>query len=201
MLEDRLTLNTIRQVHMKAIDSWDAYATSSINSLAGHVPWLDGVIVVIAHIGVPLLELAVIANWWPRSESRSERHAVVACGLSFLLGLALNQIVASVMHRARPYDVGVTHLLIGHSVGPSFPADHATMTFAIVFTYLFGARLRKATGFMIGAIVIVFSHIYAGTHYVSDIVGGAATGCVAAGFVKILYKERTGFDRLITGIF
>jgi undecaprenyl-diphosphatase len=186
---------------MKAIDSLDAYATSSINSLAGHAPWLDGVMVIITHVGVPLLELSVVANWWLRGEPRSGRHDVVACGLSFLLGLALNQIVVLAIHRARPYDVSITHLLIAPSVGPSFPADHATMTFAIAFSYFFGARFRKATYFMISAFAIAFSHIYVGTHYVSDIAGGIATGCIAAGIVRLLYKEDTRFDRLITGMF
>lgn len=185
---------------MKTIDSLDAYATSSINSLAGHIPWLDGVIVVITHVGVPLLELAVIANWWLRGGPRSERHAVIACGLSFLLGLTLNQVVALMITRARPYDVGITHLLVAPSLGPSFPAGHATMTFAIVFTYFFGGRFRKATYFMMSAIFIVFSHIYVGAQYVSDIAGGIATACIAAGLIRLLYRENTRFDQMITGL-
>lgn len=184
---------------MKTIDALDAYATSSINALSGHIPWLDGVMVVVTHIGVPLLELAVIANWWLRGGIQSERHAVIACGLSFLLGLTLNQIIALMMiTRPRPYDIGITHLLVAPSLGPSFPAGHATMAFAIAFTYFFGGRFRKAAGFMTSAICIAFSHIYVGAEYVSDIAGGIATGCIAAGLTGLLYRENTRFDQMIT---
>jgi hypothetical protein len=37
--------------------------------------------------------------------------AIVA-GLSFLLGLGLNQLILLFIHRLRPYDAGRTHLLI-----------------------------------------------------------------------------------------
>lgn len=54
----------------------------------------------ISAIGVPLLVLAVT-------------------GLSFLLGLALNQLILLFVHRMRPYGGGVTHLLISPSPDPS----------------------------------------------------------------------------------
>jgi len=43
--------------------------------------------------------------------------------------------------------------------------------------------------------------VYIGTHYASDIVGGALTGILAAVLVRASYRENTRFDRIITGIF
>jgi undecaprenyl-diphosphatase len=37
-------------------------------------------------------------------------------------------------------------------------------------------------------------------HYVSDVLGGALTGIAAALLVRVLYREGTRLDRLVTGI-
>jgi undecaprenyl-diphosphatase len=59
--------------------------------------------------------------------------AYTACssrgGFSFLLGLAINQLILLFIHRVRPYDAGVTNLLIARSGDFSFPSDHATASF------------------------------------------------------------------------
>ena len=47
---------------------------------------------------------------------------------TFLLGLALNQVILVFVHRARPYDDGVTNLLIARSADFSFPSFHIFWT-------------------------------------------------------------------------
>lgn len=108
----------------------DAAITHVINGLSGSAAG-DFLMIWISAIGVPLLVLAVAGQWWRGGGRPHERHVLVAVGLSFLLGLVINQIVLLFVHRVRPYDGGVTHLLIERSSDPSFPSDHATATFAI----------------------------------------------------------------------
>ena len=92
-------------------------------------------------------------------------------GLSFLLGLFLNQLIILLVHRARPYDAGLTHLLIPPSTDSSFPSDHATAAFSVVFAYLLHRRFRKALFFAMAGALVAFSRVYLGTHYVGDILG------------------------------
>jgi undecaprenyl-diphosphatase len=54
--------------------------------------------------------------------------------------------------------------------------------------------------FLAAAALVAFSRVYVGTHYVSDVLGGAATGIAAALLVRALYRKGTSIDRLITGI-
>ena len=108
----------------------DAAATGWINSLAGN-GLLDQLMITVSTIGVPLLVLAVAAQWWVGSERTKTRHVLVAAGLTFLIGLGINQIILLFDHRIRPYDAGITRLLIERSSDPSFPSDHATASFAI----------------------------------------------------------------------
>ena len=178
----------------------DTSLTAWINGLAGRSHLLDLLMVAITQAGVPLLVAAVALQWWPRQGRESERHVLVACGLTFLLGLALNQGVLLLVHRVRPYDAGITHLLVARSADPSFPSDHATATFAIVLGFLLNARMGKAAVFLAGAMLVVLSRIFVGTHYVSDVLGGILTALMAAAFVRIAYVRGTRLDRWVTAV-
>lgn len=185
---------------MDSLTALDTQGTAALNSIAGVHPWLDAFMIAVTYAGVPLLILAVLSTWWVGGRSRPERHAAVVCGLSFLLGLGLNQIILMIVHRVRPYDAGVTHLLIAPSADPSFPSDHATAVAAIVFGYLLLDRFRKAAFFLIGAAPVIISRIYIGTHYISDVAGGVATAFAAALLVRTVYKQGSRLDTLLTGI-
>ena len=80
--------------------------------------------------------LVVILQWWGRAARQHVRHTCIVAGLSFLLGLGLNQLILLFIHCVRPYDAGITHLIIGRSNDWSFPSDHATATIAIAAAFL-----------------------------------------------------------------
>lgn len=178
----------------------DAIATHWINSWTGYSPFIDLLMVWVSSIGVLILVFAVACQWWARHDRKHTRHVLLAAGFSFLIGLALNQLILLFVQRARPYDGGITSLLIPPSGDPSFPSDHATASFAIAATFLVH-RFRGAAAFLAAAILISISRIYIGTHYVSDVAGGALTGMLAAGMVWWMYREGTRADRFLTGIF
>ncbi|MEO5759826.1 MAG: phosphatase PAP2 family protein [Mesorhizobium sp.] len=178
----------------------DAAATHAINGLAQRSAAVDFLMIWISAIGVPLLVLAVAGQWWRGTDRPHNRHVLVAAGLSFLLGLALNQLILLFIHRIRPYDGGVTHLLIASSPDPSFPSDHATATFAIAAAFLLHGMRRTGLGFLAAAALVTFSRVYIGTHYASDVLGGALTGVIAAIVIRVAYREGTRIDRFITGI-
>ncbi|PWI49878.1 phosphatase PAP2 family protein [Rhizobium phaseoli] len=178
----------------------DAFLTHAINSLAGTNPAIDFLMIWVSAIGVPLLVLAVAGQWWRQGDRDHTRHVLVAAGLSFLFGLAINQVIPVLVHRIRPYDAGISHLLIAPSADPSFPSDHATATFAIAAAFLLLGMRRLGLWFLAGALLVTVSRVYIGTHYVSDVLGGALTGIIAAMAVRALYWEGTRLDRLITRI-
>jgi undecaprenyl-diphosphatase len=178
----------------------DVAATRWVNGLSGIWHPLDLGLLAITWAGVPVIVLAVALSWWSRVDRLGERHIAIACGLSFLLGLFLNQVILLFVHRARPYDAGLTHLLIAPSLDASFPSDHATAVFSIVFAYLLHRRFGKALLFAIAGSLVAFSRIYVGTHYVGDILGGLLTGLLAAFIVRAAYARETRLDRWVTGI-
>ncbi len=178
----------------------DAAATRAVNSLAGVSGTLDLLMILISAIGVPFLVVAVAAQWWRGPDRRQTRHVLVASGLSFLLGLAINQLILLFVHRLRPYDAGISHLLISPSADPSFPSDHATATFAIAAAFLIHGMRRSGMIFLMAAVVVSASRVFIGTHYVSDVLGGALTGALAAVLVRLVYVKDTRLDRFVTSI-
>lgn len=177
----------------------DIYVTRWINALAGCNPIIDHLVVLISKWGVPLMIAAVAAQWWAGKRAR-ERHIVVAAGLSFILGLAINQAILLFFQRLRPYELGLTNLIVARSADPSFPSDHATATFAIAGAFLLHQAKWRGTAFLAAALVVSFSRVFIGTHFASDVVGGAATGMLAAGVILSAYRPESRFDRFVTDL-
>jgi len=176
----------------------DRAITQWINSFAGIIPSLDSLMILITKFGVPVIVAAVVLQWWSGRERLHVRHTAVSAGLSFLLGLALNQVILLFVHRMRPYDAGLTQLLIEHSSDWSFPSDHATASIAVAMSFLFQRLPKRGLALLGAAVVVCLSRVYVGTHYVTDVLGGAATGIIAAVVVRYAYRENSRLDRFAT---
>ena len=178
----------------------DVDLTQAINALAGQSHLLDLMMIWVSTIGVPALVLGVALQWWRIDDRDHVRHVLVATGLTFQLGLGFNQIIVHFIHRLRPYDVGVSQLLIARSADFSFPSDHATASVAIAAALLLYGMRRVGLVFAAAAALICVSRVYVGTHYASDVIGGALTAVLAALLIPSLYGEGTRFDRFVTHI-
>ena len=62
--------------------------------------------------------------------------------------------------------------------------------------------LRGAVAIVFGvmALAIAWSRVFVGTHYVTDVLGGAVTGLAAAILAGALYREGNCLDRLVTSV-
>ncbi|MFS8049951.1 phosphatase PAP2 family protein [Rhizobium sp. BR 314] len=90
--------------------------------------------------------------------------------------------------------------MIERSTDPCFPSNHVTASFAIAAAFLLHNRPRQGSLFLLVALLVSFSRVYLGTHYVSDTVGGALTATLAAALVGSLYRPETRFGRFLTNI-
>lgn len=182
------------------MNNLDSVVTHAINSFVGGNAAIDTLMIWASTIGVPLLVLAVMGQWLVQNQRVHTRHILIATGLSFITGLALNQFLILFIHRLRPYDVGLTHLLVPPSPDFSFPSDHATASFAIVAGFLLHGFWRRSLGFLVPAFLIAFSRVYIGTHYIGDVIGGATTALLAAVLVRLFYREGSRLDNMLTRI-
>ena len=111
------------------------------------------------------------------------RHGVAAAGFAALLALGVADVISHIWLRPRPYVAhpDVAHLFIAPSADPSFPSDHATAAFAIAVSILLRHRKAGILAVVLATIVAV-SRVVVGTHYPSDVLGGALIGTFAALF-------------------
>jgi undecaprenyl-diphosphatase len=174
--------------------------TVAINALAGHNAALDFVMAGTTRYGVPIIVALVLLQWWSRRDRSHMRHTALAAGLSFLGGLAINQAILLFVHRVRPYDAGMTHLIVPPSTDWSFPSDHTTAVVSVAAAFAFQRLPGRTLGLFAAALLMAFSRVYVGSHYVSDVIGGACTGALAAVAVRAGFREGSRLDRALTAI-
>jgi undecaprenyl-diphosphatase len=166
----------------------DDSLTHFINQWAGASPLIDAIMRSASFFGVYTMLICVIALWWLGRPRLNTRQSCIAIALTFVGGLLLNQAILLFIHRPRPYNSGITHVLIEPSTDWSFPSDHATAAMTIVLgLWAFGPRWLAAPMAVIAALVAL-SRVYLGIHYVGDILGGMVTAVVAVCIVSRFYN-------------
>ena len=112
---------------------------------------------------------------------RRERYWVVALWLSVFGGLLLNKTLKLIFHRARPRFRDAAQLFTSYS----FPSGHtmmATVFYGVLAAYFFATtkdwRRRVLIIFAAGFLILLvgFSRMYLGAHYLSDVLGAMAEG-------------------------
>jgi undecaprenyl-diphosphatase len=143
----------------------DYFLFRAINGLAGWPP-ADAVFRVLAN-GLPAVIVVLVAGvflWpWPQQKMARRRGAVFATA-SAALALMVNQPIAHLVDRLRPYAAhpGHVHLLIAPSHDPSFPSDHATGAFALAMgMWLYDRRIARVLFALAG--MLAFSRVFVGT--------------------------------------
>src|SRR3954447_8491324 len=165
-------------------DSLDYRIFHSVNVFAAHHTWLAHAVNWFETVGVGLYAAAVILLWLATApgEERRWKLASLAGGISALLALGINQVMAQVWHRPRPYEshTGVYHLTQSHD--PSFPSDHASSAFGIAFGIYFVDR-RVGRFFLVVAALIGFGRLLVGAHYLTDVLASVVVAAIAAGVI------------------
>jgi undecaprenyl-diphosphatase len=160
----------------------DASLFHAINQLAGHYDAIDDVIELISSKGPFALVLMILAAWfWPgsRTERDQRQWGGIAATIAAALAMAINQGIIRVWDRPRPFEAHHAVLLLKPSADPSFPSDHATFAFAVAVA-LFLAWRRLGIVALVIAALVGLSRVYAGEHYLGDVVAGAAIGSTVA---------------------
>ena len=159
----------------KAIVEW-------LNSGVGRWAWWDAVMeAVVSDYLVPVLgSLVLLGSWfWGRGQGRFHHQltagaGIMAIALANLATLQLN----NAYFRVRPFVDLDLELLFYQPTDSSFPSNTAALAFAIA-TAIFLSHRKLGVAMYGVALLYGFSRVYAGVHYSTDALAGAAIGVLA----------------------
>ena len=107
--------------------------------------------------------------------------------LSFFSALAITGILKYTVLRPRPHLVlGVVALITKDS--PAFPSGHTTSAFSVVPLIFKNFRYMKCI-WLIFALLVAYSRVYIGIHYLSDVLGGVIIGLFFGDLYLYLEKK------------
>ncbi|WP_431088982.1 undecaprenyl-diphosphatase [Paenibacillus sp. 8b26] len=148
-----------------------------INEQANSFSVLNGLMRFFAEDAQYVFALALLLYWFSRN--KLNRKMIISAVVSVCLGMGISFIIGHLVYRDRPFVTHAVIQLIKHPANASFPSDHAIGAFALAVTFwLYGKRFRLS--WLIAALLIGFSRIWAGVHYPSDIAAGALIGTLCA---------------------
>jgi undecaprenyl-diphosphatase len=167
------------------------------NELTIDFPWIGRGLGVLESWSVLVLAIATFALWLfarPGS-SRKWKLACASALASSGLALLINQLVARIWDRARPFvHHPSVHVWGPRSHDPSFPSDHASAAFGIAFAVFFFDRVVGSI-FLAAACVIGVGRVFIGAHYPMDVVAGCLVGFGSA--VLVARLSRPVIERIV----
>jgi len=163
-----------------------------INSLSGHLPVLDNVILSIANDYFAIITscLVMMALWTGVREPENRRYlqkGIMVASASLGTSQGMVEIINNIWVRQRPFQELDVNLLFYAPTDPSFPSNSASVLFGLAWGIFFYNR-KAGTILLAIAGIHGLSRIYVGVHYPLDILGGAALGFVVALFFLIAFR-------------
>lgn len=173
--------------------NWDIALVYAINGLAGRSPVADGAMLALGHSSSLLVPGVLVFGYWLWLNWREALIGTTVLTVLIIVSDQLGAQIKQVVSRARPCQLlaGV-HQLAGCGGAFSFPSNHALNTAAAA---AFAQVLYPVTGWVTWPLVVLvgFSRVYVGAHYVSDVLGAWVIGGVLGAGVALLLKRWRGF--------
>ena len=159
---------------------WSLFHT--INQWSRDTSWAHGYFKTYADFGIIVFALGLVVAFLIGLRNDAKVMArTVWTAIAAMVALVLNQPIANLVDRARPY---ATHphvlTLVDRGKDPSFMSDHSLVAGALAVGLLFAVR-KIGFAVLALALLMAFTRVYVGAHYPSDDITRLAAGGVIAG--------------------
>lgn len=159
------------------LKQWDYETFKKINSSHGSL--VDSIMFAFSAYGREVVWIGVLIGLFVFGKSQGRRVAVLLV-ITFLILIPTGAIIKEVMDRPRPNPSFTSLLLTSEHNDPSFPSGHALITSAgaciMLTSYISGRQKILSIALGIEALLVGYSLIYVGAHYLLDVLGGLLLG-------------------------
>ena len=172
---------------------WDVELFRAINGLAGQSPLIDAFMLGLGHPSNLVLPLVLVLAYWVWTDRREAVIGAVSLAALFLFSDFLGAQIKHWVARPRPCRMlESVHQLAGCGGTYGFPSNHAMNTAAAAAC---AHVLYPMTGWVTWPLVVLigFSRIYVGGHFVTDLLGGWVLGILLGGGAGVLLSRWRGF--------
>jgi len=152
-----------------------------IQTVVGRSGWIHVLLVGISRFGYVLYILYGFVEWFrpaPFRELQQRRHMLLYCLFSVIIGSGISFIIGKIWPRQRPFVKEPSLGLIVHSDNASFPSNHTANSTAVGLHLLCHRAVWGPTLFFY-SMVLGFSRVYTGVHYITDVLGGIFLGTIS----------------------
>ena len=189
------------------ISSLDNYVMHLTGAIAGRHAFLDKFITKFLQLhSVKLLPLMAILIylWFREDDGESARNTAVEAVTSMFVAVVVSRSVQNLsplrlrpLHAGNPAfvaPIGIDTEMLEH--WSSFPSDNAALSFALSTALWRFSRPLGALAYAWSALIVCLPRIYAGYHYISDVLGGAIIGITAVLCLRLFFPIKRTTDRL-----
>ncbi len=148
-------------------------------------PFLDPIMLLITLFGNPLTWFFIASMVYLYGKEREGFHLMNLVMFSVVLIGAFKEF----FHRPRPLDSVVRVLAIEPISRFSFPSGHATIIASVLGYYATHKKKIFALGLLILTILVAFSRMYLGVHFLTDLIAGMILGIVVGFANREIFKR------------
>lgn len=140
----------------------------------------------------PWVVVAVLVWLWLFKTAAIRRSLMIA-GVALGLGLAVNFTLAFLFYVPRPFELGVGHMLLSHTLETSFPSDHATFLWSLGLGLMITHPLRWLGGVIVSlGLAVAWARVYLGVHFPLDMMASLLISSCAAVITRFFAGKLNG---------
>ncbi len=166
-------------VNYNTIYKWDESAFLLINSTF-NVSYLNGFFAALSIYGREYFWVPVVILLWLLGKENGKKTALMMV-IVFVLVIIIGFALKDVYYRPRPFlSIVNAIVLVPKDFDSSFPSGHALVVAAGATVAFLMLKKRYSIPLLIEAALVIYSRVYVGVHYPTDVVAGLFLGAAIA---------------------